>query len=336
MKLTKVRQIENYSGVSIGSIHKAIKPLRQGYYKVLDYPISGDAPKDFIQAYKYGEGKRNKIKDWPKFIAKVGHKWYPMESITEYLLNRIGEVMGLNMAKSELRLADEQLRFLSRYFLQEGENLVHGAQLYSGYLEEKDDEFVMEIEKKGLTRELLTFQVTIEAIKLLFPNDSERIIRDFVRMLCFDAITGNNDRHFYNWGVITDIYGETKARFSPIYDTARGLFWNYNEEKIAGMFTKRLDIDKVQFNKYITNSLPKTGWEGIKKPNHFDLIGNIVNHYESIAVTCTDLLDGLDLHNVFSLLEREFKHLLSEKRYTLVEQCLIERFQRLKKVCNYS
>ena len=148
MKLTKVRQIENYSGVSIGSIHKAIKPLRQGYYKVLDYPISGDAPKDFIQAYKYGEGKRNKIKDWPKFIAKVGHKWYPMESITEYLLNRIGEVMGLNMAKSELRLADEQLRFLSRYFLQEGENLVHGAQLYSGYLEEKDDEFVMEIEKR--------------------------------------------------------------------------------------------------------------------------------------------------------------------------------------------
>ena len=73
------------------------------------------------------------------------------------------------------------------------------------------------------------------------------------------------------------------------------------EEKIAGMFTRELDIDKVQFNKYITNSLPKTGWEGIKKPNHFDLIGNIVNHYESIAVTCTDLLDGLDLHNVFSL-----------------------------------
>lgn len=51
-------------------------------------------------------------------------------------------------------------------------------------------------------------------------------------MLVFDAIVGNNDRHFYNWGVIVDLKGMKPPRFSPVYDTARGLFWNQSEEWI--------------------------------------------------------------------------------------------------------
>lgn len=96
-------------------------------------------------------------------------------------------------------------------------------------------------------------------------------------MLCFDAITGNNDRHFYNWGIIADVKGKKTPRFSPIYDTARGLFWNYSEEKIDKLFTRDGTIDEVQFTKYLQNSMPKIGWEGLKRLNHFTLIRNIVN-----------------------------------------------------------
>lgn len=334
MKLFKVKSIENYSGVSIQQIHNQVKVLRKGYYHVLDIPVGGDAPKDFICVYKYGEGKKKKIARWPKYIAKVGHKWYPIESVTEYLLNQIGEVLGLRMAKSELRVADEQLRFLSKYFLKKDQILVHGAQIFSGYLEENNDDFVTEIETTGLTRELLTFQVTKRAIELLFPNQSENIVQDFVKMLCFDAITGNNDRHFYNWGVITDVHGKIQPHFSPIYDTARGLFWNFNEEKIDRMYTKGMEVDNIQIKKYIDNSLPKTGWEGIKKLNHFDLIIKIVTIYPILADACIALLDDRNLHNILNLLDIDFKHLFSEKRYSLIEKCLKERFRLLKNICN--
>lgn len=330
MKLSKVKSIENYSGVSIRRIHAKILPLRKGHYKVLDIPVGGDAPKDFICAYQYGEGRKKKPAEWPKYIAKVGHKWYPMESIMEYLLNRIGEVIGLNMAESKLRLADEQIRFLSKYFLEEDETLVHGAQVFSGYLEEKDDNFVEEIEQKGLTRELLTFQVAIEAIDLMFPDQKETIQKAFVKMLCFDAITGNNDRHFYNWGIIANIKGKKIPRFSPIYDTARGLFWNYSEEKIDKLFTRDGTIDEVQFTKYLQNSMPKIGWEGLKRLNHFILIRNIVNDYDLLAEACTALLDDLNLRRILHLLDSEFKHLFSENRYILVKECITRRFQRLK------
>jgi hypothetical protein len=77
------------------------------YFIVTNIAITGDAPKDFIRYYQYKQDSNiRKInpKTWPLFLAKHGHKHYPMEAITEYLLNRIGEVFGFNMAKSGLEV----------------------------------------------------------------------------------------------------------------------------------------------------------------------------------------------------------------------------------------
>ncbi|MEZ5058465.1 MAG: HipA domain-containing protein [Saprospiraceae bacterium] len=167
--------------------------------------IQGDAPKDFIKAHFYGSGKRDSPKRWPKYLAKVGHKWYPNESIVEYLMTRIGEVLGLNMSKSYLVSVHGQLRFLSKYFLKNDQTLFHGAQIYSAFLNEADENFIDGVELLGLTRELITFKFTCQAIEFSFPLESERIINSFLRLLLFDALVGNNDRHFYNWGVITNI-----------------------------------------------------------------------------------------------------------------------------------
>lgn len=95
-------EILNSSQVKESQILGKIPPLRTGYYRVLSDPVGGDAPKDFLQVYQYGVGKRSRPQTWPRYIAKVGHKWYPMESITEHLLNEIGRVLGLRMAESEL------------------------------------------------------------------------------------------------------------------------------------------------------------------------------------------------------------------------------------------
>lgn len=82
--------------------------------------MSGDAPKEFVRVYHYEKGqcwRKSNPKNWPEYIAKTGHKWYPNESITEFLMNRLGEVFGLEMAKSKLLSINGQVRFLSKYFL---------------------------------------------------------------------------------------------------------------------------------------------------------------------------------------------------------------------------
>jgi hypothetical protein len=63
---------------------------------VVDISIAGDAPKDFIKVYEYEKVRKTSPHLWTPYIAKVGHKWYPIESITEYLMNRTGEVLGMN------------------------------------------------------------------------------------------------------------------------------------------------------------------------------------------------------------------------------------------------
>jgi hypothetical protein len=209
-------EIENYSGFK--AKRGKIEVLKRHQYYVTDQSVSGDAPKKFIKLYEYGNGVKRTPSKWPAFIAKTGHKCYPVESITEYLLNRLGEALGIRMAQSKLAYGGSQIRFLSRYFLAPDQSLVYGAQIYAGYFGD-DQDFVEEIERKKLAKELLTLQITQKAIIKFFPMYADEILEDLVKMLLFDAWVGNNDRHFYNWGVVVDIKGRQKPYFSPVYDT---------------------------------------------------------------------------------------------------------------------
>lgn len=335
------RFIFNYSeGIPIKRIHNKIKHLTKDHYILLDEDVGGDAPKDFIKVYAYGEGKKSKTVKWGKHIAKVGHKWYPIESINEHLLNRIGEVLGLKMAKSQLRVIHGQIRFLSRYFLKKDELMVHGAQIYSTYLLENDDRFVHEIEREDLSRELLTFQFTSDAIKTMFPEQFDEIMNHLIELLVFDAITGNNDRHFYNWAVITNITGKKPPKFSPVYDSARGLFWNVSESVIENKFFQgkapNEQINATYLEKYLNSSRPKIGWDGWngdKEINHFQLIGNIYEHYPLYQNSCKNLINKIHLHGILELLENEFTTFYTPKRLYLMKECLKRRFEILNNLC---
>src|SRR5690606_25903737 len=161
---------------------------------------------------------------WVSYIAKTGEKWYPHESVVEYMINRIGQVLGLNMNEIGLYRINGQIRFLSKYFLNRKiESLTHGAEICGEYLD--DIELAREISNdKTTSRELFTFEFITEAILHKFKSESENILLDLVKLITFDALAGNNDRHFYNWGVIVSKKKTTdKPRLAPIYDSARGL-----------------------------------------------------------------------------------------------------------------
>ncbi|PIX33093.1 MAG: hypothetical protein COZ59_10525 [Bacteroidetes bacterium CG_4_8_14_3_um_filter_31_14] len=209
---------------------------KHSYFIQKGYSITGDAPKDFIRFYHYGKGRKANYRTWNLFIAKLGHKHYPIESITEQLITRIGEEYGFKMANSELAWLGGQIRFLSKYFITDKNDQVleHGADLYAGFLNDK--EFVEKIEKKGKSPEFFTVEFTEKVLKHFFKENSKTIFNEFCNMLLFDSLIGNNDRHFYNWGIVRSISKKNEPYFSPIYDTARGLFWNDHEDKILRNF----------------------------------------------------------------------------------------------------
>ncbi|MFN0216157.1 MAG: HipA domain-containing protein [Saprospiraceae bacterium] len=330
-KSLKFVPYENHSGFD-PDLRTHLPTLPKRYTLILDEAISGEAPKDFIRVYDYERGSRKKNpKTWIPYIAKVARKWYPNESITEHLLNRLGYTLGVNVANSKLVMDDEfwRLRFLSEYFLRSGERLEHGQEIFSGYV--SDPQLVEEIEKDRKTaRNFFTFQFSVSALKHRFGHgvEGQKIISDFVKMLCFDAVTGNNDRHTYNWGIICDLSSKRAPRFSPIYDSARGLFWNEHEDRLSRFKDKQKD-GTTNLEKYIRDSMPRIGWEGKQDPNHFELAGLIYQNCPEHRYIFDEVISS-DFENAANeLLEKEFEKLYSPKRYELIKKCLNLRFQIL-------
>ena len=114
-----------------------------------------------------------------------------------------------------------------------------GAEIFAGYLE--DQALVESIEQANLSRDLFTLQFVERAVTKAFPKERDAILGDLVRLLLFDAMVGNNDSHFYNWAVIQPFDKRQRARFSPAYDTARGLFWNSSDEQLL-MRVRQKDV----------------------------------------------------------------------------------------------
>ena len=328
-----VHKIENYTDAHLLDVH-GIPVIKRGNYFVDDsVSVDGDAPKKFIGVYDYqllNHKHKSNRKNWIRYIAKTGHKWYPMETITELLMNRLGQIFGLTMADSRIAMIGGQLRFLSQYFLHPAlEELVHGADILAGYLNEST-RYVEEVDEQKTTRDFFTLQVIEDAVASLFLFQKDKIMHELVRLIIFDALVGNNDRHFFNWGVIRSVESRFQPFFSPVYDTARGLFWNYSESKVKDIVEVNKTIDN-HIRRYCKNSRPKIGWEGEKNPNHFQLFEQIYsNEFHVTKDEVAEMLVPDVLERMLLEIRQNFQPLMSVNRVTLICKCLEYRFNVLR------
>ena len=330
-----IHKIENYTDAHRLNVRN-VPVIKRGNYFVDDsVSVDGDAPKKFIGVYNYHLlGGKHKAcrKNWIRYIAKTGQKWYPIESITELLMNRLGIVFGLNMAESRIAMIGGQLRFLSRYFLHPyKEELVHGADILAGYLNEST-RYVEDVDEQKMTRDLFTLQVIEDAVSSLFLYQKDEIMHELSRLVIFDAVVGNNDRHFFNWGVIRSVESGSPPFFSPVYDTARGLFWNYSEDKLTDIVEVNKTTDS-HIRKYCKESRPKIGWEGDKNPNHFQLFRQIyMNEFYITGEEVREMLAPPVLEQMLTEVHQNFQPLMSVNRVTMICKCIEYRFNELRMI----
>ena len=195
--------IENKSGLKLTSKH--ITLVKSHSIAIVEGTVGGDAPKDLIKLYTYGDARKSDIKNWKKYIAKIGHKWYPNESITEHYLTTVGKCFGITIANSKIIIAEDVIRYLSEHFHKDEQTLNHGANILSRYLDENDNQWIDDLDRTKALKRVIDVEMVLEAIKKIFPVEHLEIFNCFFHMILFDTLTGNNDRHYYNWGVITHI-----------------------------------------------------------------------------------------------------------------------------------
>ncbi len=330
-------RIEKSSNCS-GKIKRigTISQLKENHYHVLNRDLDGDAPKQFIMAYFYERGGKilkTKPKTWTPYIAKTAEKWYPHESIVEYLINRIGQELGLKMNEAKLVIANTQIRFMSQYFLKKNKSMIHGAEICGEYLQ--DDDFAKEIANdKQSARELFSFEFISEAIKVVFPKHHPSLLNDLVKLIVFDAIVGNNDRHFYNWAIIRSIMKDNEPPYlAPIYDSARGLMWNWSDKDLKKHYENHFKGGN-KIKKYIELASPRISIEGNAEINHFQLIAHLWQNHPEYKNTIKELISFNKEKLVLKMYHNEFNPFFIRERNLLINYVITSRFNILRKMIN--
>lgn len=176
---------------------------------------------------------------------------------SEYVCCEVGKQLGLNIAEIELAKCDGSIGIISRNFL-ESKN---GSFIPSDVL--------MERFYPGFIRTELDMY-TIENIFELLEKISDiyecNLKNEFIKVLLFDALIANQDRHCENWGILIQLPNHIKL--APIYDHGSCLgFNNFNSSnpRSVDIFTNRsktifgMTVDGVEKKKvkltYILNYL---------------------------------------------------------------------------------
>jgi len=316
-------------------------PLLKGGYTVADvaaYAIVGEAPKDLV----FFDGFRH------AYIAKAPAPWKkcrtrsqvgPLECVTEYMISRVGSHLPVKLAQARMvRLqtrngTQDDVRFMSRYFLQHGqEQLVHGIELVAAAFDLAAADLERQI-PPNQEREFYTVDMVNEVLEIYSRPSHElycRLRDAFAKMMAFDALVGVNDRHPWNWGVITNVVSrDTQPRFSPIYDTARGLFWNHSDEELHGK-------DMTRFvTEYAEGSRPLITYPGTGKRSHFDVIDYMVNGAmaASFGASVRCVVGAFDVDECRKCLHSEFRNVVSRERLKYVDELLRYRHGRLTSIC---
>ena len=146
-------------------------------------------------------------------------------------------------------------------------------------------------------------------------------------MIAFDALAGNNDRHFYNWGVIDTKKKTSKLpTFAPLYDSARGLMWNYSDENIKKIYNQ----GGKKIVTYVEEACPRISIEENKQANHFQLIYLVKNYNTEYGKIVSDLASVENEENVLTMLKEEFYPFFIQQRSVLITTILRSRFKKIR------
>jgi hypothetical protein len=166
------------------------------------------------------------------------------------------------------------------------EYLIQGVQ----YLQRFDNTFTPEDYKE---RNKYTFQLIEGALKEFTHFYSTGFLIEIIKMIVFDAIIGNTDRHQENWAIINQyvlekLPGFNKevsvlkySRFAPIYDSGSSLGRELQESRIDELLASD---NKLKL--YVAKGSSEIHWNS-KKISHFELIEQLLHtHYKGTIVDC--------------------------------------------------
>ena len=222
-----------------------------------------------------------------KVSIKKGDKDYPTEFWMEIIASKIGAMLGLNILDYNIAKRMDKVGCISKHMVAENEGyaLVELMYILAGF----SDNYNPETDKDKFTVDFV--YNALQAIGL------EKYIKEFIDVLVFDCIIGNQDRHQENWGLIspqeakkhipkeTNHTGNIKlywvgSKVAPVYDSGSSLGREKDEITIGQMLT-----DDAQTDAYINRYKPEIRIEEGRKITYMEMLKYLLQHPTYGALT---------------------------------------------------
>ena len=190
------------------------------------------------------EGVRYMIKYPDPIREKNNDLSYMNNQFSEHIGCRIFSACGFEAQETSLGIytvnGKDKIVVACRDFTQDGSVLYEFSKLRNAVI--TDDSNVIDMLTKNRTT-IETMNLTIAYNDLI--TDKAAIITGFWDMFIIDALLGNSDRHFDNWGLLER---QGKVVFAPIYDCGSTLAALSSDTRLQVLLDDPSEFKRSEFN----------------------------------------------------------------------------------------
>ena len=219
---------------------------------------------------------------------------------------------------------------MSYSFLSNTTSLVEGVEFILGKYPYYDKDTLVD-KYSGMP---YSFQMIVESMKPILG------ISTISKILLFDALIGNSDRHHSNWGITETkgflsvekgVFPVNAMTLSPLYDNGSSLCSYINESDIETILK-----DKIRYESIInTKSKSAIGWNNIRPIRHFELIKNLRNEYYDETVNFViNIKKNITEQSIDTILSNFHDNIISSQMKKLLKKFIIDRRNRIIEIYN--
>ncbi len=271
---------------------------------------SGRSEKIWLQNMENGKTGLFKLK---KDVQTTDH-------ISECIACQIADLLGIPCAKFETGSYKGRDGSMSYNIIENSEQiLIEGVSFITNIYPEYDPDKLID----GKTGRKYSIEMIVEAIEKYIPCD------DFIRMLMFDYLIGNSDRHQSNWAMILE---NSRLKWSPLYDNGSSLCAYISEEMIKSY----LGNDKNRWRALVdtkSRSRIRCTFYEKKPPTHLSVMKYVKERYPIVFAEFSErIFARIREEKICNLLDEYSASELSDDKKRLITQYLLAKCNMLRQV----
>ncbi len=261
-----------------------------------------------------------KVKDKEKRII-TGEYW------AEKLATEIGKLIDVECAKVDIGTYKGRIGSMSYNILENKyDNLFEGI-----YFIQKHYPYY---NKSKLEDTYSNMKYSIQMIEKSILEDYYFDIRKIYKMIIFDILIGNSDRHHSNWAIkhkkaIENNMIHVTLDLCPLYDNGSSLC-AYEDNNNLDIFFK----DKMKFEALVnTKSKSTIGWENERPIRHFELLSKLKeNSYLITLPYIENIKNNINEQSIDKLLKEFDNNIINNDMKRLLKMFLLERRKRMLEI----